>query len=168
MWSLRTGKVVFFALMCGLLIAALSVSSLIADRQNTLKDVSRYNICWLASQAVAEFTRLEEKIAAANMPGSPVDVDDVQLRFDILSNRLSVMDNGEFKEFAARDPDHASVVTQLADTITKLGPMIEQIRKPGVARPPSPCWRRSTRGWRNWRRRPTSSAATGSGKTSAN
>ena len=133
MWSLRTGKVVFFALMCGLLIAALNVSSLIADRQNTLKDVSRYNICWLASQAVAEFTRLEEKIAAANMLGSTVDVDDVQLRFDILSNRLSVMDNGEFKEFASRDPEHAAVVSQLADTIVKLGPMIDQIRKPGVA-----------------------------------
>ena len=133
MWSLRTGKVVFFALMCGLLIAALNVSSLIADRQSTLKDVSRYNICWLASQAVAEFTRLEEKIAAANMPGSTVDVDDVQLRFDILSNRLSVMDNGEFKEFASRDPEHAAVVAQLADAITKLDPMIDQIRRPGVA-----------------------------------
>ena len=133
MWSLRTGKVVFFALMCGLLIAALNVSSLIADRQNTLKDVSRYNICWLASQAVAEFTRLEEKIAAANMPGSMVDVDDVQLRFDILSNRLTVMDNGEFKEFASRDPDHAGVVAQLAEAIVKLGPMIDQIQKPGVA-----------------------------------
>jgi diguanylate cyclase (GGDEF)-like protein len=131
-WSVRTGKIVFVAMMFGLLIAAVNVSSLIAQRQDTLKDVSRYNICWLASQASAEFTRLEEKIAAVNIPGSTGDIDDVHLRYDILANRLSVMDDGEFKEFADRDPEHAVVVKELGEVIEKLQPMIDDIKKPGV------------------------------------
>ena len=133
-WSLRAGKFVFFGSMCVLLAAAGLVSSLIAQRQDALKQVSRYNICWLASQANGEFVRLEERIASAAVPGSGVDADEVGLRYDVLVNRVSVMAQGEFHAFTLLDPDNDATVRDLAAAVTKLQPMIDGVAKPGVSR----------------------------------
>ena len=132
MWSIRTGKFVIFALMCMLMATAGAVSWLIVQRQDALRQVSRYNICWLASQANGEFNRLEEKIAAANMPGSGVGADDVGLRYDVLVNRLSLMTDGEFRVFTLRDPEDTATVQQLADAVAAIQPMIDRIARPGV------------------------------------
>ena len=132
MWSIRTGKIVLYALMCTLLAAAGVVSYLIAQRQDALKQVSRYNICWLASQANGEFDRLEEKIAAVDVPGMGVDADDAGLRYDILVNRVSVMTTGEFLAFAELDPDDDATVRDLASVVAKLQPLVDAIAKPGV------------------------------------
>ena len=133
-WSIRTGKFVFFGAMCVLLAAAGLVSSLISQRQDALKQVSRYNICWLASQANGEFGRLEERIASAAVPGSGVDADEVGLRYDVLVNRVSVMAQGEFHAFTMLDPDDEATVRDLAIAVTRLQPMIDRIDKPGVGR----------------------------------
>ncbi len=134
MWYVRTGKFIVFALMCALLAAAGVVSWLISQRQDALKQVSRYNICWLASQANGEFNRLEVKVAAFNMPGSGVDRDEVELRYDVLLNRLGVMTAGEFRSFTDGDPERAETVKELATVIDKLKPMIASIDQPGMTR----------------------------------
>jgi diguanylate cyclase (GGDEF)-like protein/PAS domain S-box-containing protein len=133
-WSLKTGKFVFFGAMCVLLASAGLVSSLIAQRQEALRQVSRYNICWLASQANGEFNRLAEKVAAANIPGSGVDLDDVALRYDVLVNRVSVMDQGDFRAFAELDPDNARTVREVAAVVARIQPMIDRVDKPGVGK----------------------------------
>ncbi len=133
MWYVRTGKFVFFALMCGLLAAAGVVSWLIVQRQDALKQVSRYNICWLASQANGEFNRLEVKIAASTMAGAGVDLDEVGLRYNVLVNRASVMTAGEFRTFADGDPDSSATVRDFAAVVDRLRPMIDAMGRPGVA-----------------------------------
>ncbi len=133
-WSIRTGKVVIFALMCALVAASCFVSWLIVQRQDALSQVSRYNICWLASQANGEFDRLETKIAAAGVPGSGVDADDVGLRYDVLVNRVSILDDGDFRAFTLRDPEDAATVRQLADAVTAIQPMIDGIARPGMGK----------------------------------
>ncbi len=133
-WSIRTGKFVFFGAMCALLGGAGLVSSLIAQRQEALRQVSRYNICWLASQANGEFNRLAEKVAAANMPGSGVTLDDVALRYDVLQNRVSVMDQGEFNAFVQLDPNDAATVRRVAAAVDEIQPMIGRIDQPGVGK----------------------------------
>jgi len=132
MSALRMGKVILLIAMCTFFAAAVYVSSLINERQNALKEVSRYNICWLASQAVAEFTRLEATIAAVGIKGSKVDADDAELRLDILNNRLALISDGEFKEFASRDPETAGVATQLASVLEKIQPLVDHIDQPGA------------------------------------
>ncbi len=132
MASLRLGKAILLVAMCGFLAAAVYVSTLIAERQNALQAVSRYNTAWLASQAEAEFTRFEETLAAFGTPGSTVDMDQVQLRIDILQNRLVLLDDGEFREFSSFDPDNAAVAGELAAALAKVQPMVRDIKQPGA------------------------------------
>ena len=48
-------------------------------------------MAWLASQAVVEFMRFEQRVSAFADPGSGVGQDEVQLRLDILVNRLRLL-----------------------------------------------------------------------------
>ena len=129
--SLRVSKIVLFTVMCGLSLAALYVSTLTAERHDALRRVSRYNMTWLASQAGTEFERLEQRIAAAGIPGSKVDADEVQLRLDILANRLNLVDQGDFAEFASRNPDIVDTVAMLSDAIKAVQPLVDHIDQPG-------------------------------------
>ena len=61
---------------------------LVVERQDALEQVSRYNVAWLVSQAATEYARLEQRVSAFGMPGGGVTADEVQLRFDIIINRM--------------------------------------------------------------------------------
>ena len=130
--SLRVGKIILFAVMCGLSLAALYVSTLTAERHDALRRVSRYNMTWLASQAGLEFVRLEQRVAAAGIAGSKSDADEVQLRLDILANRLNLVDQGEFADFASSDPAIVATVGMLSDAIKALQPMVDHLGEPGT------------------------------------
>ncbi len=131
--SLRTLKLVLaFVIGCFILSAAY-ISSLIVERQNALKQVSRYNISWLASQAVAEFTRLQQRLSAFSTPGSNIDKEQVELRFDILLSRTKLMSSGEFKDFLQRDPEWQVVIKNLNGALDAVQPLIDELERPGAA-----------------------------------
>ncbi len=129
--SLRAGKIALIVVMCGLALASLYVSTLTSERHDALRRVSRYNMTWLASQAGAEFIRLEERIAAVGIPGSNIDSDEVQLRLDIMLNRLQLLRHGEFEDFTKLDPDNVAIVALLADTLPKVQALVDKIDSPG-------------------------------------
>ena len=79
---IRHIKVALISVSVCFLIAVLYISALIVTRQAALREVSRYNTSWLASQAVAEFTRLQQRISAFGAPDGEVDKDEVELRFE--------------------------------------------------------------------------------------
>src|SRR4051812_42949963 len=81
---LLAGVIAFFA------AATIYTSVVISERQHALRQASRYNVAWLAGQATTEFARFVERISSSAVPGSNVDADEVQLRFDILLNRLKL------------------------------------------------------------------------------
>jgi signal transduction histidine kinase/DNA-binding response OmpR family regulator len=62
-----------------------------------------------------------------------VDKEEVQLRFDVLLNRMSLFRNGEFQEFVNSDPERAKVAQELDDTIRAAEPLIQRLDEPGVA-----------------------------------
>ena len=130
--SLRVGKIILFAVMCGLSLAALYVSTLTAERHDALRRVSRYNMTWLASQAGTEFVRLEQRVAAAGIAGSKSDADEVQLRLDILANRLNLVDQGDFADFAGSDPAIVATVRMLSDAIKAMQPLVDHLSEPGT------------------------------------
>jgi signal transduction histidine kinase/ActR/RegA family two-component response regulator len=120
-------------LISGCLVAAsISLAVLITQRQETLRQVSRYNTSWLASQAVAEFTRLEQRISAFGQPGSGVDKDELELRYDILLNRIKLLDDGEFQDFVRRDGERRDIVERLSAAVAAAEPFIRQIEQPGA------------------------------------
>jgi signal transduction histidine kinase/ActR/RegA family two-component response regulator len=120
-------------LISGCLVAAsISLAVLITQRQETLRQVSRYNTSWLASQAVAEFTRLEQRISAFGQPGSGVDKDEIELRFDILLNRIRLLGDGEFQDFVRRDGERRDIVERLSAAVAQAEPLIQHIDMPGI------------------------------------
>ncbi len=131
--SLRTLKLVLVAIIGCFILSAAYISSVIVERQNALMQVSRYNTAWLASQAVSEFTRLEQRLSAVSVPGSGVDRDQVELRFDIILNRAKLFSEGEFKDFLQRDPERLATVNHFNETLAAALPLIRSLDRPGAA-----------------------------------
>ena len=131
--SLRTLKLVLAVVIASFLLSAVYISVLVVERQNALKEVSRYNISWLASQAVSEFVRLGQRLNAYGNPGSGVDKDEVQLRYDILLSRTKLLSDGDFQSFVERDPERQATVKRLGEVLTEVQPLIDAIDAPGNA-----------------------------------
>jgi signal transduction histidine kinase len=114
-------------------VAGASVSTAIVDRQKALREAARYNTVWAVSQAVGEFYRFEERVAAYGAPGTGIDKDEVQLRFDILSNRLDIFRQGDVKEFTDAKPEQGQAVEAFGQLLTELDPLVQTIERPGTA-----------------------------------
>jgi len=112
----RLTKLGLLGIVLALTVAATYTSSLIVQRQQALRDVSRYNVTWLVSQAALELARLQGVTAMALVPGSGVDDDDVQLWLDIVENRVKLFDIGDVKNFVATSPDLGPIVASFRET----------------------------------------------------
>src|SRR5262245_49834526 len=112
MSALRTLKILLAAVIGLFVIAASYISYLVVERQEALREVSRYNVVWLVSQASTELARLEQRLSAYGDPGSKVTEDEIQLRFDIMVNRLKLLGRGDVEEFLHRDPEHQATVRE--------------------------------------------------------
>ncbi|HEY0206363.1 MAG TPA: EAL domain-containing protein [Acetobacteraceae bacterium] len=106
---------------------------LVAQQQNAPSETSRYNITWLISQAGVEFARLQAAVGAAAVPDAPSGVEDVQLRFDILVNRVHVLEAGDVQTFIRSDPEFEAIVAQLADTLAQGQPLVDRFEQAGSA-----------------------------------
>ena len=117
-----------------LMVGAAYTSILIGKRQHALQQVSRYNITWFSSQAVSELARLQQTIAGSAIPGSGIDGDEVQLRLDVLANRVGIFQSGiaEIEDLLRADPEFRDTIRELADSIDnaqQLLPVLEaQVR----------------------------------------
>ena len=112
----RSVKLGLLGLVVALTLAASYTSFLIVQRQQALREVSRYNLTWLVSQAALEVARLQGVAAAALLPGSGVGEDDVQLWLDIVANRAQVFEGGEIAEFVSTSPELRAVVARFRET----------------------------------------------------
>ena len=113
-------------------VAGAGVSFAIVDRQKALREVARYNMVWAVSQSTAEFYRFEQRVAAYAVPDSAIDKDEVQLRFDILRNRLQVLSHGDVREFTEAKPEERETVEAFGRLLSELEPLMQSIDRPGT------------------------------------
>ncbi len=111
-------------------VAGVSVSFAVFEQQKALREVSRYNMVWAVSQAVAEFYRFEQRVAA--FATSRVDKDEVDLRFEILRNRLGILRHGEVNDFTSSRPEERETVDDFVRLIGQIAPMVQAIEAPGT------------------------------------
>ena len=130
--SLKAGKIILLGATCGLLAAAVNVSSMIAARQGELGVASHCAACAAASGVELEFARLEQRIAAALTPASAVGVEDVRLRFDRLGERVMALDAPDVRALLDRAPEAAATADRLAALMDRLAPMLDRIGRPEV------------------------------------
>jgi two-component system, cell cycle sensor histidine kinase PleC len=130
--SLRYIKFVLWAVIAIFTLAAIDISATIVQRQDALREVSRYNVVWAASQAVNEVVRLEQRIAAFGFGRAGVDKDEVALRLDIVKNRLNLLKDGSLAAFAEHNPDQKLVVGELDAALAAVQPLVDTLEQPGA------------------------------------
>ncbi len=107
-------------LICGFGLAAAYLSLLVLNYGDTLRSASPYNFAWAASQAVGEVSRLEQRILASALPGSAIGSDEVQLRIDIVRNRIGVLGDGQASAFIERYPQHGKTIDRLEAALDRV------------------------------------------------
>jgi diguanylate cyclase (GGDEF)-like protein len=132
MRALRTIKLLLMVVIALFAIAASYISVLIVERQATLREVSRYNVAWLVSQATSEFARLEQRLNAYEYSRA-IEADEVRLRFDIVLNRLKLLGSGDVEDFLSTSPEHMRTVAALTAAVERSKPLIDTIEEPGSA-----------------------------------
>src|SRR5829696_3560627 len=130
--SMRRLKLLLSLVVTCFVLATAYISILIVRRQAALEEVSHYNISWFASQAVAELIRLQQRVGAFDTPGSGVDQDEVDLRYEIVLSRLKTLNDGEFQDFLRRDPERSEVARHLGEAIAAAEPFIRDLAQPGA------------------------------------
>jgi len=133
--SLRTFKMVIAVVIGGFLIAGIYISVLVVERQGALRQISLYNPAWEAGQAASEFIRLEQRLSELGRPGSAVDRNEVELRYDILVGRAQILTEGRFQGLLERNPEHGATLRELQDRLAAIQPLIGELdRNPAAAR----------------------------------
>jgi diguanylate cyclase (GGDEF)-like protein len=116
---------VFLGIMIAALVAAgLYTSYIIRERQDSLSKIFRYNVAYTASQAVIEFGRLERALLVLGADRTPENLDEVKLRYEILYNRASIFEDGQFSLFAAGHADRTESVERFKGAIQAMDPII--------------------------------------------
>ena len=134
-WRRRLGGRIWTLLLAStmacLFCASLYVSLLVLHTHENAHRAWRYNNCWLAGQALIEFTRLEQRIASFAMDGTAGQPDEVALRLVIMESRLGLLTEGDFVDFANTDPEIASTVAALGRALDAVEPLVRHIETPG-------------------------------------
>ena len=126
---------VLLVALAAVLVAGVGYTSvLIVARQNALADVSRYNLTWLVSQTALEVSRFKSALGAYAAHVDGVDQDEVQLRYDIIVNRLSLLRTGEVGEFIRGSPELEAVLEQFKHTVAAGQPLVDSIDAPDSAK----------------------------------
>lgn len=125
--TVKRVKALLAGMTCLLVIASAVTSYFITQRQNALKQVSRYNLTFVASLAPVEVTRLETAIVESTMLDSGVDQDQVQLRLDIVRNRISLLDNSEVGDFIRGHAQLEATVARLRSMVGEAQPLIDDL-----------------------------------------
>jgi signal transduction histidine kinase/ActR/RegA family two-component response regulator len=128
----RTLKIALSISIIVFTVLGVSASFAILDRQKALEDAARYNMVWAVSQAIGEFYRFEGSVGAYGVPESGTDKDEVQLRFDILYNRLDIFRRGDVKEFTDAKPELGQTVEAFGRLLAEIDPLVQTIDRPGV------------------------------------
>ncbi|WP_162801370.1 sensor histidine kinase [Azospirillum brasilense] len=105
-------------------LAAAYLSLLVVNYGEALRGAAPYNFAWAAGQTVGEVTRLEQRILASALPGAKVDAEEVQLRLDIVRNRIAVLGRGQASLFMDRYPQHRRTVARLEQALDSVGTIL--------------------------------------------
>ena len=113
-------------------IAALYISLVVVERQKTLREVSRYNLSWVASQAVNETLRFELRLAKLAENPTPDQLAEISTRLDILFNRLGILKQGLIGDYVDRYPEEQQVVHELETSLRLAELLVARLPEPGV------------------------------------
>ena len=140
MTTLQKIKALLAVVIALFVTAAIYISALVIERQDALEQVSRYNVAWLVSQATTEYARLEQRVSAFAIPDSGVTEEEVQLRLDIVANRIKLLEHGEVEDLISQDDEYRATVEGLRRVVDAAQPLVDRRarQRGGIAQPAAP------------------------------
>jgi diguanylate cyclase (GGDEF)-like protein len=130
---LRALKLALIVITGGFFFAAVYISMLVVERQDALKEISRYNPSWEANQAFSELTRLAQRLSEFGDPGSEVDRAEVEFRYEIFLSRTKMLKEGSFQPLIKQYPDQWITFRRLEEALTAIQPLITNLEHSGNA-----------------------------------
>ena len=125
-------KLGFVTLVSLLVAISFYTSSLIAQQQSFIRDMSRYDVTWQTSQAAYEYARLQIAAGVYVTDEAHREADELQLRLDIVLNRTQLLTSGEMSGFLVSHPDQRDVVLQFRDRLELAQKIINHISEEGA------------------------------------
>lgn len=107
-------------IICCFVLATGYIAFVIAERQTALQKFARYNDSWAVSQTVAEYLRLQNKLAVFALNPGRIDRDELQLRLDIMLSRLELLKQGNLGAFINEKQQWRDLVTRLDAVLARL------------------------------------------------
>lgn len=119
-------------IICCFVLATGYIAFVIAERQTALQKFARYNDSWAVSQTVAEYLRLQNKLAVFALNPGRVDRDELQLRLDIMLSRLELLKQGNLGAFINEKQQWRDLVTRLDAVLARLEQQINSLNSSDV------------------------------------
>lgn len=127
----RSFSVLLGVVMILMLATSIYTAILIRDRQRAFGDVSRYNVTWVASQAALEVARLENAVRTLAMAGPGADPTPVQIRYDIVANRVQILGHGDAGELIHAQAELGGIYQTLQTATADAERLIDRLDQPG-------------------------------------
>lgn len=119
-------------IICCFVLATGYIAFVIAERQTALQKFARYNDSWAVSQTVAEYLRLQNKLAVFALSPGKIDRDELQLRLDIMLSRLELLKQGNLGAFINEKQQWRDLVTQLNAVLADLEQRVNRLEPADV------------------------------------
>jgi hypothetical protein len=128
--SVRTLKLALGLVVSGFVLAAIYFTVVIAERQNAIRRITRYNPTWQANQVLNEFMTLDQSLRMFRDGESDVDKEEVQLRYDIFAGTINSLAEGGFREVLEQEPSFESTIHDLEGPTNDVAPLIKDLNSP--------------------------------------
>jgi len=128
--SVRTLKLALGLVVSGFVLAAIYFTVVIAERQNAIRRITRYNPTWQANQVLNEFMTLDQSLRMFRDGESHVDKEEVQLRYDIFAGTINSLAEGGFREVLEQEPSFESTIHDLEGPTNDVAPLIKDLNSP--------------------------------------
>lgn len=133
MKPLRRFRTVLMAVVA-LVVAGIAVTVTLANYLMWTSQSTRFNITIESGQLSAELFRFEVSVAERFLPGSNTTQAEVELRYQILLNRLEIIRNSETFTALTQVPEGASEYASAEATIRRVGPRLADLGDVSAAR----------------------------------
>lgn len=107
-------------MLAALTIMAAGLIYFIFREQETIRQIGRYNVTWVVSQAAHETLRLQEVVGAYASPSDVVELENIELRLQILENRMAILRRGEVGNFIKLNTEFMETVAALAALLPRI------------------------------------------------
>jgi diguanylate cyclase (GGDEF)-like protein len=132
--TIRQINVLLVAVIVVFVTAAAYTSYSVLERQQALQQAARYDVAFSAGQAGNEFLRLLHRINAIDSGSVEFDREEVELRFAILLNRLSLIQGGDFRRFIGESTKRQTLLEDFTAALETAEPLIERVEEADARR----------------------------------